>query len=47
MATAEVRQSLERDASVSKPMTSAEFTAFVAGELKKWTPVVRTFAKPN
>jgi len=47
MASADVRQSLERDASVSKPMTPTEFTAFVASELKKWAPVVRTFAKPN
>ena len=47
MASAEVRQSLERDASVAKPMTPAEFTAFVASEVKKWTPVVRTFAKPK
>jgi len=47
MASAEVRQSLERDASVTKPMTPAEFTAFMRSEVEKWTPVVRTFAKPK
>jgi tripartite-type tricarboxylate transporter receptor subunit TctC len=47
MASAEVRQSLERDASVTKPMTPAEFTAFVRSEVEKWTPVVHTFAKPK
>jgi tripartite-type tricarboxylate transporter receptor subunit TctC len=47
MTSAEVRQTLERDASLTKPMTPAEFTAFVRSEVDKWTPVVRTFAKPR
>jgi len=47
MASAEVRQALERDASVTKPMTPGEFTAFVRSEVDKWTPVVRSFAKPK
>jgi tripartite-type tricarboxylate transporter receptor subunit TctC len=47
MASAEVRQALERDASVTKPMTPVEFTAFVRSEAEKWTPIVRTFTKPK
>jgi tripartite-type tricarboxylate transporter receptor subunit TctC len=44
MAQPEVRKSFERDASLSKPMTPDEFTAFLRSEVEKWTPVVRTFA---
>lgn len=40
----EVRKSLERDASVSRPMSVDEFTAFLRSEAEKWTPIVRTFA---
>jgi tripartite-type tricarboxylate transporter receptor subunit TctC len=44
MAKPEVRAAMERDASLTRPMTSAEFTAFLQSEVQKWTPVVRTFA---
>jgi tripartite-type tricarboxylate transporter receptor subunit TctC len=40
----EVRKSLERDASESRPMSVEEFTAFLRSEADKWTPVIRTFA---
>jgi tripartite-type tricarboxylate transporter receptor subunit TctC len=43
MARPEVRAAMERDASLTRPMTSAEFTAFLQSEVEKWTPVVRTF----
>jgi tripartite-type tricarboxylate transporter receptor subunit TctC len=39
----EVRTAMERDASLTQAMTPAEFTAFLQSEVKKWTPVVRTF----
>jgi tripartite-type tricarboxylate transporter receptor subunit TctC len=44
MARPEVRAAMERDASLTRPMTPAEFTAFVQSEVQKWTPVVRSFA---
>jgi tripartite-type tricarboxylate transporter receptor subunit TctC len=44
MAKPEVRAAMERDASLTRPMTPAEFTAFVQSEVQKWTPVVRSFA---
>src|SRR5215216_6204561 len=40
----DVRKSLERDASSARPMTQAEFAAFLQSEVEKWTPVVRTLA---
>jgi len=40
----EVRASLERDASLSAPMTPAEFMAFLEREVDKWTPIARTLA---
>jgi tripartite-type tricarboxylate transporter receptor subunit TctC len=43
MAKPEVRAAMERDASLSRPMTPPEFTAFLKSEVEKWTPVVRTF----
>jgi tripartite-type tricarboxylate transporter receptor subunit TctC len=43
MAKPEVRAAMERDASLTRPMTSAEFAAFLQGEVDKWTPVIRTF----
>jgi tripartite-type tricarboxylate transporter receptor subunit TctC len=44
MAKPEVRAAMERDASLTRAMTPAEFTAFVQSEVQKWTPVVRSFA---
>ena len=43
MAKPEVRAAMERDASLTRPMTPPEFTAFLKSEVDKWTPVVRTF----
>jgi tripartite-type tricarboxylate transporter receptor subunit TctC len=43
MAKPEVRAAMERDASLGRPMTSAEFTAFLQSEVQKWTPVIRSF----
>ncbi len=43
MAKPEVRTAMERDASLTQAMSPAEFTAFMQSEVKKWTPVVRTF----
>jgi tripartite-type tricarboxylate transporter receptor subunit TctC len=43
MTKPEVRTAMERDASLTQAMTPAEFTAFMQSEVKKWTPVVRTF----
>jgi len=40
----DVRKSLERDASLSRPMTPAEITAFMQSEAQKWTPVIKTLA---
>ena len=41
----EVRTAMERDASLSRPMTPSEFTAFLQSEVRKWSPIVRTLAK--
>ena len=37
----DVRQRLDRDAVETRVMTSDEFTAFVASEIDRWTPVAR------
>jgi tripartite-type tricarboxylate transporter receptor subunit TctC len=44
MSQPDVRKALERDASLGKPMSVAEFTAFMRSEVEKWVPVVRTLA---
>ena len=44
MAKPEVRTAMERDASLTRPMTPKEFTGFLQSEVEKWTPVVRTLA---
>jgi tripartite-type tricarboxylate transporter receptor subunit TctC len=44
MTQPEVRTALERDASLTKAMTPAEFTAFMRSEIEKWTPIIKTFA---
>jgi tripartite-type tricarboxylate transporter receptor subunit TctC len=40
----EVRKALDRDASLVKPMSSAELTALMQSETDKWAPVVRRLA---
>jgi tripartite-type tricarboxylate transporter receptor subunit TctC len=37
----DVRKRLDRDAVETRVMTSDEFTAFVASEIERWTPVAR------
>jgi len=44
MTRPEVRTAMDRDASLIRPMPSREFTAFLQGEVEKWTPIVRTIA---
>jgi tripartite-type tricarboxylate transporter receptor subunit TctC len=44
MAQPDVIKSLERDASLGRPMSVAEFQGFMQSEVAKWTPVVRTLA---
>ncbi len=44
VAQPEVKKAFERDASLAKPMTPPEFTAFLRSEVEKWTPVIKTFA---
>jgi tripartite-type tricarboxylate transporter receptor subunit TctC len=39
--TPQVKSRLEKDAVVSEPMTSAQFTDFVAAELARWTPIAK------
>jgi len=41
LALPDVRKRLDRDAVETRVMTSDEFTAFVASEIDKWTPVAR------
>jgi tripartite-type tricarboxylate transporter receptor subunit TctC len=43
IAKPEVRAAMERDASLTRPMTPPEFTAFLKSEVEKWTPVVHSF----
>jgi tripartite-type tricarboxylate transporter receptor subunit TctC len=43
----EVRKRLDRDAVETRVMTSDEFTAFVASEIDKWTPVARRVTPGN
>jgi tripartite-type tricarboxylate transporter receptor subunit TctC len=43
----DVRKRLDRDAVETRVMTSHEFTAFVAGEIDKWTPVARRVMPGN
>jgi tripartite-type tricarboxylate transporter receptor subunit TctC len=47
MTQPEVRTALERDASLTKAMTPAEFSAFMRSEIEKWTPIVKRFAAGN
>jgi tripartite-type tricarboxylate transporter receptor subunit TctC len=44
MAQPDVVKTLERDASLGRPMSVGEFTGFMRSEVEKWTPVVRTLA---
>ena len=44
VAQPEVKKAFERDASLAKPMTPPEFSAFLRSEVEKWTPVIKTFA---
>jgi tripartite-type tricarboxylate transporter receptor subunit TctC len=37
----DIRERLERDAVQADPLTPAEFTAFLAKEITRWTPLVR------
>jgi tripartite-type tricarboxylate transporter receptor subunit TctC len=41
LAMPQVKERLEKDAVVSDPMTAAQFTDFVASEVKRWTPIAR------
>jgi tripartite-type tricarboxylate transporter receptor subunit TctC len=43
----ELRKVFEYDAVETRPMTPAELTQFVAGEVAKWTPVVKASMKPE
>jgi tripartite-type tricarboxylate transporter receptor subunit TctC len=43
----DVRKRLDRDAVETRVMTSGEFTAFVASEIDKWTPVARRVMPGN
>ena len=43
----DVRKRLDRDAVETRVMTSDEFTAFVASEIDKWTPVARRVMPGN
>ena len=42
-----LRKRLDRDAVETRVMTSDEFTAFVASEIDKWTPVARRVMPGN
>ncbi len=44
MAKPEVRAAMERDASLTQPMTPKEFATFLQNEVNKWTPLVKSFA---
>jgi len=37
----DIRERLERDAVQADPLTPGEFTAFLAKEITRWTPLVR------
>jgi tripartite-type tricarboxylate transporter receptor subunit TctC len=41
MALPEVRKRLERDAIETRAMTAEEFTAFMASEIEKWSPLAK------
>jgi len=43
----DVRKRLDRDAVETRVMTSDEFTAFVASEIDRWTPVARRVMSGN
>jgi tripartite-type tricarboxylate transporter receptor subunit TctC len=43
----DVRKRLDRDAVETRVMTSGEFTAFVASEIARWTPVARRVMPGN
>jgi len=43
----DVRKRLDRDAIETRVMTSDEFTAFMASEIDKWTPVARRVIPGN
>ncbi len=43
----DVRKRLDRDAVETRVMTSDEFTAFVASEIDKWTPVAKRVMPGN
>ena len=43
----DVRKRLDRDAVETRVMTSDEFTAFVASEIDRWTPVARRVMPGN
>ena len=47
LALPDVRKRLDRDAVETRVMTSDEFTAFVASEIDKWTPVARRVMPGN
>jgi tripartite-type tricarboxylate transporter receptor subunit TctC len=47
LALPDVRKRLDRDAVETRVMTSHEFTAFVASEIDKWTPVARRVMPGN
>ena len=44
MTQPDVRKSLERDASLSRPMTPAELSTFLRSETEKWAPMARSLA---
>ena len=43
----DVRKRLDRDAVETRVMTSDEFTAFVASEIDRWTPVAWRVMRGN
>ena len=43
----DLRRIFESDAVETRAMTPAELTQFVAGEVAKWTPVVKASMKPE
>jgi tripartite-type tricarboxylate transporter receptor subunit TctC len=47
MALPEVRKRLERDAIETRPMTADEFTAFMASEIEKWSPLAKRVGQTN
>ena len=45
--TPAVRKRLEAEGIETEKMSPEEFTAFVASEIAKWTPIARSVVKPS